>query len=441
MKTETERLMPAHVETEKCVLGAIIFKQELYDQAAELMPGDFSLDSHRKIFYRMQELVAGKMPIDFNFLCDLLGKNRELEIVGGVAYVTSLPDGVPHMKDITPWVRKLKDKSLMRQFIHTANSAMDSGYAQEESARSTIARTIESLLKLQSGDASLVSARDVADEVRAQLKQQFDNPNSLQRYFFGLPLLNQMTGGLLPEELAILIGRTAGGKSALLNQIIAANASKERPVLFFTLELSRRVQMKRLVCHLADVSNDVLIKGRSEPMESERIKIEIALQQIADWPLTFDDADKNGITISELIARARRAARYDGVGMVCIDYIQKVKAPYKTQIDRMTCVSEEIRMLAKDEKIRVLALSQAGRPEQKNENKRLTMFDPKESGSIENDAHLLMGIQLPKDENGQRTRQDEILILKQRDGELGSVPVEFFGETYTFKPRFWEAKS
>lgn len=438
MKTESERTLPASVDTEKAILGAIFLDStsSCFDQAADLQPGDFSLDSHRKIFYRMSELAKQGKPIDYVLICDLLGQHKELEFVGGASYVMSLAEGGIKLKNISHYVSKVKDKSLMREYLHTLTRGQDAGFDEGESAQSIIARTIEEMLRLQSGDASIVSAHDVADEVREQLKQQFDHPHSIQKYFFGLPLLNNLTGGMMAEELAILIGRTAGGKSALLNQIISANTSKGRPVLFFTLELSRRVQMKRLVCHIAGISNDVIIKGRSEPLDSERIKIEIALQQIADWPLSFDDADKNGITISELVARARRAARYEGVGLICIDYIQKVKAPYKTQIDRMTCVSEEIRMLAKDEKIRVLALSQAGRPEQKNENKRLTLFDPKESGSIENDAHLLMGITLPKDEFGKRTREDEILILKQRDGELGTVPVEFFGETYTFMPRF-----
>lgn len=435
MTTEAQE-MPFSETAERHVLGCILLKNSCLDQTeGKILPGDFYLDSNRRIFSRMLAMTAEKKGIDYSTLADSLIQSKELESVGGCNYINHLGE-VPRLSNIETYVNTVREKSLIRRFVYACESGARAGLDSDESANSTIARTLETMLSLQTGDNRGHSIQETADDVTVALRKQFDDPDSVDRYYFGLPLLNSITGGLLEEELCIIVGRTAGGKTAFMNQIIAANCRKGKAVRCDSLELSRHAMFKRLLCHISGVSNDIIVKRKLDPLPSERTKIELTAQEIAGWPLTLDDAER-GVNVTELIARWRRSVRYEGVGLICVDYLQKVQAPYKSKIDRMTCVSEAIRGFAKDEKVRVIALSQAGRPDKKNENARMSMFDPKESGDIENDAHLLLGIQLPKDlETGLRTRQDEIHVLKQRDGEVASAPVEFFGETYTFKPRF-----
>lgn len=430
----TDRGMPANIETEKAVLGSILLENSAYYQAAVLEPESFSLDSHRRIFLRMRELAEGGTPIDFNTLTEQLGRNREIEACGGVAYITSLTDGLPKVKNIGYHVKIVQDKALLRGLIHSCNRNMAAAYDQGESAQSMVARALDDILALQAGgteDPQKVS--DFSNEVLADLKRTWDAPESLKRYSLGVDGLTRKCGGMLAEEYACIMGRTGDGKTGFASQIALENVLKDRPVLFFPLELSREVMVKRMLCQLSQVSNQVLIKHTMEPLESERQSIGYAKKLLDQAPIYFDDS--RGLTISQLVAKSRMAVRRHGVGMVIVDYMQKVTAKYRENRDRMTAISEALRTLAKEEKIRVIGLSQMGRPDGKNMNARPTKFDPKESGSIENDVHLLLSVYRPVDESKMPSGADELIICKQRDGESAIEEVEYRGQIYTFVPR------
>lgn len=429
-----EKTLPASVECERAILGAVLLENAAYFQAAVLDPESFSLDSHRRIFLRMGELAEAGTPIDFNTLTEQLGRNREIEAVGGVIYVTSLTDSLPKVKNISHHVKIVQDKAMLRSLIHSCTRNMAAAYDHEESAQSLISRTLEDVLALQAGGTEEPQrVSEFSDAVAASLKASWDNPGSIERYTLGIDGLTRKCGGMLAEEYACIMGRTGDGKTGFASQIALENGLKGRPVLFFPLELSREVMVRRMLCQISRVSNQVLIKHTMEPLESERQRIAYAKKLLDDAPIFFDDS--RALTISQLVAKARMAVRRHGVGLVIVDYMQKIVAKYRENRDRMTAISESLRTLAKEEKIRVIGLSQMGRPDGKNMNARPTKFDPKESGSIENDVHLLISAYRPVDDHKMPTGADELIICKQRDGESSIEEVEYRGEVYTFVPR------
>ena len=429
----TENL-PANQECERSILGAVLLDNSAYFQAAILDPDSFSLDSHKRIFLRMSELAERGEPIDFNTLTVELGKHKEIEQVGGANYVCSLTDGLPRVKHIAQYVKIVNDKAMLRKLIHTCNSSMAAAYDQAESAQSIIGRVVDDILKLQAGgaeDPKRIS--EFSGEVTAKLMREWQDPNSVERYTLGVPGLTAKTGGMLNEEYGVIMGRTGDGKTGLALQIALENGLRGKPVVFFSLELSKETMLKRAYCQLAKVSNSVVIKHTQEPLDGEIERIAYAKKVLDEAPIFFDDPSRP--PLAQVLAKARQMIRRHGAGMVVVDYIQKIDAKYKDMQSRMTAISEGLRTLAKDEHIRVLALSQMGRPEGKNMNARPTKFDPKESGSIENDVHLLISAYRPVDDHKMPTGADELIICKQRDGESAIENVQYRGEIYTFVPR------
>lgn len=429
-----EKALPANVECERSILGSIILSNESYFQAAMLEADAFSLDSHRRIFLRISELAERGEPIDFNTLTAELGKHREIESVGGANYVLGLTDGLPRVKNIGQYVKIVNDKAMLRNLIHACNANINAAYEQAESAQSIIARTVDEILKLQAGGTEEPKRiSEFSDQVIAELMKAWQDPDSIERYSLGVPELTEKTGGMLPEEYGVIMGRTGDGKTGLASQIALENALGGKPVLIFPLELSKEVMDRRLLCQVSRVTNQVVVKHTRQPCKEEFERIAFAKRTLDDAPIFFDDS--RGITVAQLVAKARQAVRRHGIGMVIVDYMQKIEARYKDNKDRMTAISEALRRLAKDEKIRVLGLSQMGRPEGKNMNARPTKFDPKESGSIENDVHLLISAYRPVDDQKVFTGLDELIICKQRDGESANIPVEYKGWIYRFESR------
>lgn len=432
-----DRGMPASVDAERAVLGAVFLDNTCYFQAAVLEADNFSLDSHRRIFLRATELAERGEPINFVTLTEELGRHKEIETVGGVAYVTSLTDGLPRVRDIRQYVKIVQDKAMLRNLIHSCNRNSAAAYDQEESAQSLVARTLDDILGLQAGgteDPKKLS--EFSEGVIEQLKRAWSEPGKINRYTLGLPGMTEKIGGLLSEEYAVLMGRTGDGKTGYASQIALENGLKGKPVLIFPLELSKEVMLRRMLCQLSRVSNKVVIKHTFEPTRAEIDRITYAKKLLDECPIYFDDSRK--LNVTQFRAKARQWLRRhapNGDGLIITDYMQKFVSKYRDMRDKMTEVSEAHRQLALDEKTRVLGLSQMGRPEGKNMNARPTIFDPKESGSIENDAHILLSAYRPVDEHKMKTHEDELIVCKNRDGESSIEEVEYRGEVYTFVPR------
>ena len=242
--------------------------------------------------------------------------------------------------------------------------------------------------------------------------------------------LDSKTGGL--QGLVIVGGRTSGGKSAFLQQMAFAQAKEGHRIYFATLEMTERVVLARGAAMLTDISASSILSPRYLPKDKQREIVE-AVAEIQTWPIVIDDT--GGLEIHQLLANCR-AQINKGAECVFIDYLQMIGCrEYTKPYDKVTAISGGLRDLAKTSDAPVVAACQLSRPE--NENDRPTLFDCKESGAIENDASLFLAVYRPK-EDGRYTGEDEILVLKQRNGTTGPVHVSFLGQRMKFEPRYTE---
>jgi replicative DNA helicase len=433
--TTTERTLPGSVDAERAILGAILLENLCYDQAAsQLEPQDFTLDSHRRLWVRMIELAETGKPIDFVTLTEQLGLHKEIESVGGVAYVTNLTDGLPRVKNIGQYVRIVKEKATLRQIIHLAEGAKESAYEQDSPASQIMGTLQENILTLLGNDRKGAAAKvaEFSQETWDKLIERRESPNRLVGLSTGLDRLDERTTGIRAGEFWTIGGRTGDGKTSLALQIAAANASQGIPVGFFSLEMDRDSLLERLWSGHGEIRFR-FIRNPKMLSHEDGARLARAREEVDAWPLFIED--NPAYTISEIEARSRLMIRQRGIKLVLVDYLQIVDAPGKEERLRLTRVSKGLRMLAKSEDIAVVGLSQMPRPLHQNLNKRPTKFDLKESGSLENDSHTVLLIYRPVDGQDQYTREDEIIIGKQRSGETGIENVIYRGKHMRFYPR------
>lgn len=431
-----ERLMPGSPEAERAILGAILLDNSAYDQAAHLLePGDFFLDSHRRIFLRMMELASdATRAIDFVTLTERLGQNKEVEAVGGVTYVTSLTDGLPRVKNIGQYVRIVKDKATLRKLIHVSNGAVSAAFDNELSANSILGTLHDQVLTLQGnsrkGDAAKVS--EFSDETWKQLLARRDAEHRLVGMSTGLDSLDYRTTGIRRGEFWTIGGRTGDGKTALALQMAAANASQGIPVAYFSIEMDRHSLLERLWSGAGQIDYKK-IRDPKLLTEVEAFNLGNIKDEVDRWPLYIEDSE--AYTIAEIEARSRLLIRQKSVAKVVVDYIQIVDAPGREEKHRVTKVSKSLRQLAKGENVGVVGVSQMSRPKDHNLNRRPTKFDMKESGSLENDSHTVLLIYRPVDDEDDYNGKDELIVAKQRGGDTGYENVLFRGKFMRFESR------
>lgn len=429
--------MPASISAEQSVLGAILLDKTgfAYNQAVSgLEPSDFSLDSHRRIFSSMIEVFESGSPIDFITLTEQISKNKEIEAVGGVVYVTNLTEGLPRVKNVSQYVKIVKEKAALRHLINIANGTSRAAYEQDSPSSQIIGTLTEQMLSLLGDTAnnSGVRVSDFSEETWQRILDRRNSTKELIGFATGVEPLDYRTCGIERKSYWIIGGRPNDGKTPLGLQIAAANASKGEPVLYFSIEMDRHALAERLWSAWArvDYTN---IKNPKRMKEVEAMSLAAARADVDSWPLFIEDNDS--YSVSELEARTRLWISREKVGLVIVDYLQLVDAPGKDERTRISKVSTVMRRIAKRNDIAVVGLSQMPRPADHNMNKRPTKYDLKESGSLENDAHTVVMIYRPVDEHHEYANLDELITVKQRSGMIGSDPVLFQGKYQTFVPR------
>lgn len=435
----TEQQMPVSVDCERAVLGAILLDNSAYDQAnSKLSVEAFSLDSHRKIFLRMQELFESGTPIDFNTLTEQLGKRKEIESVGGVAYITALTDGLPRVKNIQSYCDILIDKFISRQIIHASNSATAAAYEQADSGKRMLEYLLENLLALQSNGIKefALTPGEFSDQVFANMTEMREKKTRLIGFSLGLDGINHKTTGIRKKELAIIGGRPGQGKTSWALQIAIDNCLSGIATAFFSLEMDKESLLQRVYSCRGQI-DFTRIRVPFLLQDMDLYALGQIKQEVDSWPLYVDD-DANGETgmsLSELCSRIRLLKRQKGVRLFIIDYLQLIAAAGKDERGKIMRIVRRLRRLAKAEDIAIIALSQMPRPKDHNMNKRPTMYDLLESGEIEQAAHLVMLPWWSTDDEGQYIEEKVIVIAKQRNGETWDEPVRYIGKFQKYESR------
>jgi replicative DNA helicase len=422
--------LPVSIESEKAALGAVL--QDPKQLATVLQFArieDFSLSSHREILRTMVNLDRSQTSPDLVTVGTELDQSHKLESIGGATYLAGLLDGVPDRPNPEAYAAKVHDLARARA-LHAAATRACSSIEQGESIDDVLGRLQQrelELIRTKTRGARSIKAAAVDFLNQFCVACDADGPDI--KFTTSVPDLDSKTGGL--QGLVIVGGRTSGGKSAFLQQMAFAQAKEGRHVYFATLEMTEKVVLAR-VSMLTDVPTSSILNPRYLSQD-KKLEITEAVAEIQTWPIVIDDT--GGLEIHQLLANCR-AQINKGAECVYIDYLQMIGCrEYTKPYDKVTAISGALRDLAKTSGVPVVAACQLSRPE--NENDRPTLFDCKESGAIENDASLLLAVYRAK-EGGQYTGEDEILVLKQRNGTTGPVYVSFLGQCMKFEPKYNE---
>jgi replicative DNA helicase len=438
-----EKGLPASLDAERFVLGSILLNDVFYLQVAgSLEPEDFSLEKHRRIFARMKDLYDRGERIDRVTLADELMKQNQLESVDGLAYLVSLDDGIPEVANLDSYIRIVRDKSTLRKLIFSAQKVIDRCLIGEEEPDQILASAEETLLKLGESRTrdELTSPASVIEQFPGGVSAFLDPSQRVRGLSTGFAKFDEMTGGLNGGELVILAARPSMGKTALalnIAQHVATHPQMRKPVAVFSLEMSSSSLLTRLVCAAARVDQHKFRAGYLN--QDERRKLQVALANLTESPLFLDDTP--GVNLMDVHAKLRRMKSQHGLALVVIDYLQLMSSRGRSENrnQEVSAISRGLKLMAKDLDVPFLVLSQLSRAaETRPGDHKPQLSDLRDSGSIEQDADLVMFIY--REEVYKRDREDlrglaDLIIAKQRNGPIGTVPLRFLRQYTRFENR------
>ncbi len=440
--------LPANIDAEKTILGAILLDNAAHSEAAEKLEAeDFSLDSHRRIFLRMSELMNTQRAVDIVTLANELARYKEIEAVGGVAYLASLTEGLPLRPVIEEYIRIVKDKSLLRRLMAICSAAIARAADQSETALEVLGAAETQLM--EASEKGITHGLQPLDQIVANSFGTIDNLFKESREVTGLAThfseLDNMTSGLQNGELIIIAARPSMGKTALAINIAQNAAIKSKAtVAVFSLEMSKEALLRRMLASQAWVDQRKLQTGFL-PKE-DQVKLQHALEQLIESRIFIDDTA--GISLAEMRAKARRLKQNaHGLDLVVVDYLQLMSATlpsaggkrYENRTQEVSAISRGLKALAKELNLPVVALSQLSRAsERRGEDKRPMLSDLRESGSIEQDADVVAFIHRESyyNRDEEMTKEEkaksEIILAKQRNGPTGTVHLNFISRYTLF---------
>ncbi len=447
-----ERGLPAAIDAERSILGAILLDNHHYNEAAErISTSDFALDPHRRIFMRMAELIDQSRAVDIITLRDILSQYKEMEAIGGVAYLASLTENLPRRLSIEEYVRIVKNKSLLRQLILVCSEAITQAADQSDDALDVLNSAESKLLEVtehgvQRGFSSI---QDIVRNSFGTIDQLFAEGHrevtGLETHFTEF---DRITSGLQKSELIIIAARPSMGKTAWAINIAQNAAVRGAAVVaVFSLEMSKESLLRRMLASEALVDQQKIQKGYTS--REDQARLTEALERLTESHILIDDTP--AISLTEMRAKARRLRQMHGkLDLIVIDYLQLMSGGspgtgqkrYENRTQEVSAVSRGLKALAKELDVPVIALSQLSRAsEQRGGDKKPMLSDLRESGSIEQDADVVAFIHREsyynKDENGQPDPETEgkaeIIIAKQRNGPTGSVHLAYLSKCTRFE--------
>jgi replicative DNA helicase len=439
-----EQERPESVHAEMTILGAMLVEPvAIIDATMLLKTDDFALDSHRKIYDAMLHLVEVGHAVDIVTVADSLRKKKELDSVGGLAYLASLSEGLPRKLSIESYVRIVRDKSLMRQLLTVCDMGMIEASDQSREALDVLNQVTTRLTEI-----SEHAVTGGFSDITSIVKDSFGSIDALYeqgREVTGLAThyieFDRMTSGLQESELIIIAARPSMGKTAWAINI-AENAAVRggKVVAVFSLEMSKSSLLRRMLASQALVNSKAIQTGML--MREDRTKLINGLERLMESKLFIDDTP--GITLAEMRAKARRLKQQHGqLDMIVIDYLQLMTGSnsnqkgFENRTQEVSAISRGLKALAKEMKVPVVALSQLSRAsEQRGGDKKPLLSDLRESGSIEQDADVVCFIH--REEYYDRENEDlkgkaEIIIAKQRNGPTGSIQLAYMADYTRFE--------
>lgn len=436
--SEEFRILPHDLAAEQSVLGSVLISPDsLITLADELTPDDFYKPANKIVFKTMLSLFEKGEPIDATTMVSALTNQGDISKIGGINYVVELVNSTPTSKNVEHYAKLVKEKATLRKMIADLSDSLSSAYQGDVSIDDIIAKTEKSMLDIsnQNTGTGFRNVADILDTHMQMVETRSQTDGVVTGLSTGFVGLDKITTGLHEDNLIILAARPAMGKTALALNIAQHIAVKEKkPVAIFSLEMGAESLIERMLASEGMVEGYHLKTGNLSVEEWSRLVH--AQGNLYDAPIFVDDTA--GIRISEIRSKARKLAQeMGGLGVIIIDYLQLItgsKGENRQQV--VSEISRELKILAKDLKVPVIALSQLSRAVEQRQDKRPMLADLRESGSIEQDADIVAF--LYRDAYYQKEQADsqevnnvtELILEKNRHGSLGTVKL-YFHKEYT----------
>jgi len=433
MAEKNVRIPPHSVEAEESVLGALLLDKDAVIAVAQfLQPGDFYDERHREIYESALELFEERTPIDVLTVSEKLKKRKTLKQVGGSGYLADLANKVPTAAHVEHYGRIVKDSAIKRALMVSASKildlSMDEGLAADE------------LMDKAESEIFSLSQRHLSQTftaIREALAESFDRLDELHKQAEGLrgvPTgfkdLDDTLAGMQRSNLLILASRPGVGKTSLALNIAQNLAVKhKRPVGFFSLEMSKEELVDRLLVAQADIDAWRLKTGKLT--EDDFTKLSNAMGELAEAPLYIDDTP--ALSILEMRTKARRLQVEVGIDLLVVDYLQLARSrQLENRVQEVSEISQGLKNLARELKIPVLTISQLSRAVEQRGTRKPQLADLRESGSIEQDADVVMFLWRENEDNTENIILD---VAKHRNGPLRSINLFFKGDRIKFYGR------
>ena len=432
------RILPHDLVAEQSVLGAVFIAPDtIISLADELVPDDFYKPANKIVFKTMLSLLEKGEPIDATTMGSALTNQGDISKIGGITYIVELVNSTPTSKNVEHYAKLVKEKATLRRMIADLSDSLSSAYQGDVPVADIIARTEKSMLDIsnQNRGTGFRNVADILDTHMQMVETRSQTDGVVTGLSTGFVGLDKITTGLHEDNLIILAARPAMGKTALALNIAQYVAVKEKkPVAIFSLEMGAESLIERMLASEGMVEGYHLKTGNLSVDEWSRLVH--AQGNLYDAPIFVDDTA--GIRISEIRSKARKLAQeMGGLGVIIIDYLQLItgsKGENRQQV--VSEISRELKILAKDLKVPVIALSQLSRAVEQRQDKRPMLSDLRESGSIEQDADIVAFLyrdayyQKEQADSQEANNVTELILEKNRHGSLGTVKL-YFHKEYT----------
>ena len=430
-----DRVPPQNIEAEQAVLGAMMIKKEAIIEAQEILqPEDFYREAHRRVYDAMLKLAENDEAVDLVTLTEQLRKDGELEKIGGIPFITTIANIVPTAANVTYHAKIVKEKAELRRLIDAATEIAGAAYEDSQPVENIMDAAEQKILAVAGSQTA-----NGFEPIKSILMRTFERINVLYESkggITGLPTgfkdLDRLTSGLQASDLILVAARPSMGKTAFTLNIASYVGLHGGKVAFVSLEMSKEQLMQRMLCSEGSIDSQLLRTGQLG--DEDWTNLVTVADKLNRAPIYIDDTA--GITIMDLRSKARRLKAEHGLDLIVIDYLQLMQGrPGKNGDNRQQEISEisrSLKALARELNVPVIALSQLSRSVEARQVKRPMLSDLRESGSLEQDADIVMFLYREDyyDKDTEHKNQTEVIIAKHRNGPVDTVNL-YFQKEYT----------
>ena len=423
MENRPLRIMPNNQEAEQSVIGSMILdKNAIATVLEKLQADDFHRDGHKIIFQAILDLFTKDTPIDLVTLADHLKSIDKLEYVGGISYLTEIASSVPTTLNLVSYINIVSDKSMLRKLIRASTEIMDDSYTKQDEVNVVVEEAEKRIFniaeKRNSGGFEAIST--ILERGFVEIERVYNNKGTTTGVSTPFPELDRMTSGFQKGDMVLIAARPSMGKTTFALNLAEHAALREgKSIAIFSLEMGMDQLAYKFLCSEANVELTKLRNGDLDDRDWENIAR--ASGPLSQAKIYIDDTA--GISVTEMRSKCRRLKLEHGIDLILIDYLQLMSGKGESRQQEVSEISRSIKALAKEMQCPVIALSQLSRAPEQRADHRPMLSDLRESGSIEQDADLVMF--LYRDEYYNQDTEDkniaEIIIAKQRNGPIGTI--------------------